>query len=100
MKLLLEIYNVSIDSADLEEAVAALAWARSIVNEFTSLQIPVPEKLKFRIEELEREVKLKRRDYLEAKRRSVMLKLETLKTRDQRAADAKAELEQIEAQLK
>ena len=100
MKLLLEIYNVSIDSADMEEAIAALASARAIVSEFTAQQIPVPDRLKFRIEEIERDVKMKRRDYLELKRRNVQMKIDSLKTRDERRDEAKAELEQIEAQLK
>lgn len=86
-------------SLNLEEGVAALAVAKIIVAEFVAQNIPVPEDINEHVASLQSEVKSQRRDYLEHALRAAQARQAALKSREERAQDATAEIARIEAQL-
>lgn len=90
---------VSMASLTLEEAVAVLATHKAIRKEFEDQRIPAPEWLGEQIVDLQREVAVKRVDYLQHQLRKARLKADSLKTRDERRADANAEIARLEKEL-
>lgn len=97
--LLLEIRKLNVDSMDVDETVAALAITRTTIAEYQAQQIPPPEWLVERQEQFTAEVKARRRDYLQAQLKAAKLRLERLKTPDQKRADTMSEIEQLQKQL-
>lgn len=99
MKLLLEIRSIDLDSTDLDEAVAALAYAKTIISEYGVQAIPAPDWLTEKVGELDREVKMKRRDLLMRRRAAALARQATYKSREEKQRDAAAEIAEIDKLL-
>lgn len=97
--LMLEIRRLNLDSMDMEDAVAALAVTKTVVAEYTVQEMPAPEWLTERLEQFTAEVKSKRRDYLSAQLKTAKIRLDRLKTPDQKRTETAAEIETLTAQL-
>lgn len=97
--LMLEIRRLNLDSVDMDDAVAALAITRTTIAEYATQDIPAPEWLVERMEQFQAEVKSRRRDYIQAQLKAAKLRLERLKTPDQKRADTTAEIEKLTKQL-
>jgi hypothetical protein len=93
--MLLEIRKLSVESIDLDEAVAALAMTKSISAEYNVQGVPAPEWLTERIGELDREVKSRKRDYLQRALKAAQARQATLKTREEKAAETQAEIDRL-----
>jgi hypothetical protein len=100
MDLLVTIRNFSVDSSDLDDAVAMLATAKVVAAEYGAQSVPAPEWLTEKIGELSGEVKSRRRDYLERALKAQKLKLDAYKTREQKREDAAVEIARLEELLK
>lgn len=97
--MLLEIRKMSIESIDLDEAVSALALLKATRAEYDAQTLPVPEWVDERLTELQAELKSRRRDYLSAALKRAKMKRDALKSRDERARDAEAEVQALEKAL-
>ena len=97
--MLIEIRSVDVDSIDLDDAVAALAVAKMITAEYTLLRVPAPAWLTEKLDELQRNVKARHRDYLERALKVAKQKRDAFKTREEKAADVNAEIAHLEAAL-
>lgn len=99
MLYLLELQKLSVASMTLDDMLAVSAECKILKTEYESHKVPVPEGLTSKIEDLAREIGLKRRDYLAMRLKSALLKREGLKTRDERVADTDREIAELERQL-
>jgi hypothetical protein len=69
------------------------------VATYTSYEVPAPSWLGDAIVTLDGEIKRRRRDMLEARRRELLANKAALKTREERRAENDAELERLNATL-
>lgn len=91
--------SFSIDRLDVDEMVALLAFGKSLRAEYESLQIEEPEFVSTQINTLKREIRAKLSDKLEAKKRELAARIDSLKTPAQKKNELEAELKRIESQL-
>lgn len=98
--MLLEIRKIDIDSIDLDEAVAALAFVKMIHAEYATLKAPPPPWLSDKLDELSRNVKQRHRDYLERALRVAKQKAEAFQTREEKLSQVTAEINSLEAALR
>ena len=98
MKLLLEIKPA--DAMADEDIVFNLAMLEVVDAKYKTLGIKMPDHLSTQLEDLGREAKSRHRDMLHRALAQAKLKVQSLKSREQRLDDAKAEIERLEAALK
>lgn len=84
--------TLQIDRIDVDEAVELVTFGREAEKTYATYLVPTPEWLKDGIAQLDGEIKRRRRDMLEMRKKEVQAKLTALKSRDERKAEAEAEL--------
>ena len=97
--LLLEIRKANIEAMDLDDAITCVAVLKLSAAEYVAQGLPAPDWLAERLDEMQREVTTRKRDWLLARLRKARIQRESLKTRDQRMADANAEIDKLEQLL-
>lgn len=96
---LIQLQNLTVDRIDMDEAVAASALSKMIVNEYKRLDIDPPDWLKTRNDELEHQVQMHLRDFILRSARQAALEVDGLKTREERRSEALRNKEKWEAKL-
>lgn len=100
MLLRSKICELNLDSIDMDEAIEALAISKVFKVEYETNQLPIPDWLAVRVEELTREVKSRHRDYLERALKNARARAEALKSREQKVTDVQSEIAELENALK
>lgn len=91
--------NFNASAASIEEMVALRAYGRLVRDEFDGLMIDVPEWLDAQLKNLARQIKAKNADRLEARRKELRARLESLKTPNEKKAELRKELAALDRQL-
>ena len=91
--------NFSADRMDLDELVALSAFGKSLRAEYEALQLEEPEFVAVQINTLKREIRSRVADKLEARKRELANRIDSLKTPKEKKAELEAELQKLEKQL-
>ena len=91
--------NFSADRMDLDELVALSAFGKSLRAEYEALQLEEPEFVGVQINTLKREIRSRVADKLEARKRELANRIDSLKTPKEKKAELEAELQKLEKQL-
>ena len=100
MSLLNTFRTFNVDSTDLDELVALSLFGRQLRTEYEALQLEEPEWVDVQLKTLRREIHARTADYLEARRREINARLESLKTPQQKKQELLKERQDIDAKLK
>jgi hypothetical protein len=98
-RMLEELRGLDVERTNLDEMVALSTFGRAMEDEYKRLTIPVPEWLEDRLSALDREIRLRRTDALQAKLKELEARKEALKTADQKRQDVDAEMAKVKAAL-
>ena|SRR5215813_9540589 len=99
MSVLDQLRNFSADRLDIDELVALAAFGRTLRSEYETHQLEEPEWLDVQLKSLRREIHTRNADKLEARRREIGARLESLKTPAQKKAELLKEKQAIDKQL-
>lgn len=91
--------NFSADRMDLDELVALSAFGKSLRAEYEALQLEEPDFVGVQINTLKREIRSRVADKLEARKRELANRIDSLKTPKEKKAELEAELQKLEKQL-
>lgn len=94
-----DLRNLDVDGMDMDDMVALAALAKAMQAEYNAAALPVPAWLTESLATLDRAIKAGRRDALEAELKRAKGRIESLKTADEKRADARALVAQLEAEL-
>jgi hypothetical protein len=92
--------NFNVDGLDIDELVALSLFGRQIRAEYESLQLEEPEWVDIQLKALRREIHTRNAQNLEARRREITLRLDSLKTPGQKKQELLREQADIEKKLK
>lgn len=84
---------------DIDEMIALATWGRAMANGYSYYELPKPKWLDESLATLDKEIRARRRELLEARLQEVRSRKETLKTREERRADLDSEEATLLAQL-
>ena len=87
------------DRMDLDELVALMAFGKSIRAEYEALQMEEPPFVDIQLKSLRREITARTADKLEARKRELTARIDSLKTQAQKKAELEKELAGLEKQL-
>lgn len=90
-----QLRNLNMDRIDMDDAVALLAFGRTVVKTYEENSLETPEWLKESIAQLEREVKARRRDNLERALKNARARRDSLKTAEEKRATLDEEIARI-----
>lgn len=91
--------NFDADRMDIHELVALAAFGKQLRAEYEAHNLEEPDWVDTQIKSLRREISARNADRLEAELKSKRLKLDNLKTPEQKRAELKREIKQLEDQL-
>jgi len=97
--MLQELKNFDANRMSIDEMVSLRAYARNLVSEYDTQMVDVPEWIENQLKALDRLIAAKNADRLEARRREIVSRLESLKTTVEKRAELKKELAQLDKQL-
>ena len=97
--MLRELKSVNTDAVDIEQAVALLAFGRTLQSEYAELEIETPEWLGNTIKSLRREITTRNADALEKKLRDLKARRESMESPEARRRKLEAEIKKTEAAL-
>ena len=84
-------------ATDVDELVAALAFGKSLRNEYEALQIEEPEYIDTTIKAIRREITARNADKIAARKRELAARIDSLKTPAQKKTELEKELAALEA---
>ena len=84
-------------ATDVDELVAALAFGKSLRNEYEALQIEEPEYIDSTIKAVRREISSRNSDKIAARKRELTARIDSLKTPAQKKSELEKELAALEA---
>lgn len=87
------------DRLQLDDLVVLSAFGRQIRAEYEALQLDEPEYVDVQLKSLRREIHARVADKLEARRKEITSRLDSLKTPQQRKAELQKELRTLDEQL-
>lgn len=85
--------------AEIDELVALAAFGRSLRAEYETHQLDEPDWVDIQLKSIRREIQTRNADRLEARKREINARLESLKTPGQRKSELLKEKAEIEKQL-
>lgn len=88
--------NFNINAIEIDEAIAMLAFAKTIRAEYDNLQVDVPIWLDERVREIKHEIRARHQDIIDKRLREVNAKLDSLKTPEEKRTDLRAEKDRLE----
>src|SRR6266404_8082925 len=91
--------NFNVDGLDIDELVTLSLFGRQIRAEYESLQIEEPEWVDVQIKALRREIHTRNAQNLEARKREIALRLDSLKTPGQKKSELLREQAEINKKL-
>lgn len=94
-----QLKNFVADRLDLDELVALAAFGRHVRTEFEANNLDEPEWLDLQLKSLRREIHTRNADKLEARRKEINARIDSLKTPSERKQSLLKERQQIEKQL-
>jgi hypothetical protein len=94
-----QLRNFQADRMDLDELVALAAFGRQLRAEYEAHQLDEPDWVDIQIKSLRREIHSRNADRLEARRKEIGARLESLKTPTEKKAALTKELRELEKQL-
>ena len=97
--MLQSLKRLNVDTVDMEEALSLRAFAKSLVSEYESALIPVPEWLADAVRRLNAEIANRRRDVLELRLKEIKREQSGLMTAAEKREKLAAEQTALEAQL-
>ena len=87
------------DRMDIDELVALMAFGKSLRAEYEALQMEEPAFVDLQLKSLRREITSRFADKLEARKRELASRIDSLKTPAQKKSELEKELANVEAQL-
>jgi len=97
--MLANFKNFSADRMSLDELVALAAYGRQLREEYDQHQLEEPDFVDSQLKSLRREIHARNADRLEARRKEITSRLESLKTPTQRKSELLKERAEIDKQL-
>jgi len=97
--LLNEFRNFDANRMDINQLISLAAFGRALRDEYEHNQIEEPDWLDIQLKTLRREIRTRNADKLEARRRDITTRLESLKTPGQKKAELLKEKAQLDKQL-
>jgi hypothetical protein len=88
-----------VKEADLDEAVALLAFGKTVKATYQEHEMDTPDWLVESLDALEKEIKSRRRDYIEKEIKTSQARLEALKSADEKRADLRDKIDRLQKQL-
>jgi hypothetical protein len=92
--------NFNVDGLDIDELVALSVFGRALRAEYETLQLEEPEWVDVQLKALRREIHTRNAQNLEARRREITLRLDSLKTPGQKKQELLKEAADIDKKLK
>lgn len=84
---------------DLDEMIALATYGRAVANGYSYYEVPKPKWLDDSLQQLDAQIRSRRREILEARLQEVRTRKEALKSREEKRADLDAEEAALAAQL-
>lgn len=97
--MLEKLKTLNLDRMDLDEAVALVTIGRATEAGYAHYSVSAPQWLTDALGSLDGEIKRRRRDMLEARRKEIQANLTQLKTREEKKDELAAELKKLDAAL-
>jgi hypothetical protein len=97
--MLEQLKRVNVDGADIDEMVALIAFADSMIGVYRAKMVDVPEWLEAKRTGLDRELTIRHEAELERKLKLLDADIEGMATREERLSAKKAERERLMAAL-
>lgn len=97
--MLKELQSFSTDRLSVDELVALASFGRTLRDEYEKHQLDEPEWLDVQLKTLRREIHTRNAEKLEARRREINARLESLKTPAQKKTELLKEKQEIDKQL-
>ena len=94
-----ELRNLYLDRHEMDRLIALSAFGRSLLTEYAAHEMEPPGWLEENLEALSLEIGRRRKDELRRQLKESRLRMEGLKTVDEKRADLAARIERLEAQL-
>lgn len=101
-KLIQDLRNIAsagVDRCDMDDLVCLYSAGTAYASTYAGFQLEQPDWLKASLDALAKDIKSRRRDYLEAQLAQAKARKETLKTAEQKRADTDAEIERLSKAL-
>lgn len=98
--MLHEFQSFKKEGLDMSQLVALSAFGRSLRAEYESFQIEEPEWLGVQLNTLRREVHSRNADSIEARRREIRSRLDSLKTPAEKREELQKELAELDEKVK
>lgn len=90
-----KLRTLNVDRIDIDDAIELVTYARHAEQTYSGYQVPTPEWLKDAMVALDNEIRSRRRDMLEARKRELFTRLGALKTREEKKEELSAELAKV-----
>ena len=84
---------------DLDEMIALATYGRAVANGYSYYEVPKPKWLDDSLQQLDAQIRSRRREILEARLQEVRTRKEAPKSREEKRADLDAEEAALAAQL-
>lgn len=97
--MLHEFQNFNKERLDIHQLVALAAFGRSLRAEYETQQIDEPAWLDVQIKSLRHEIRSRSLDQLEARRKEIQIRLDSLKTPAEKKAELLKEKAKLDKQL-
>jgi hypothetical protein len=91
--------SFSADRMDIDELVALMAFGKSLRAEYDALQMEEPAFVDLQLKSLRREITARTADKLEARKRELTARIDSLKTPAQKKQELEKELATLDKQL-
>jgi hypothetical protein len=91
--------NFDHNRASIDEMVSLRAFARGLVTEYIEQDVELPEWIEAQSKSLDRQILAKNHDRLEARRKELLARKDSLKTTVERKAEINAELAKLNKKL-
>lgn len=91
--------NFTADRMDIDELVALYAFGKALRAEYDALQVEEPSFVDAQLKSLRREITSRTADKLEARKRELAARIDSLKTPAQKKTELEKELAALEKQL-
>jgi DNA repair ATPase RecN len=97
--MLNQFKNFVSDRLDIDELIELTAFGKMLRAEYEAHQLEEPEFVDSQLKALKREIFARNADRLEARKREIRSRLDSLKTPTQRKSELEKELREIDKQL-
>ena len=97
--MLTDLKNFDANRASIDEMVSLRAECRTVVTEYEVQNVATPDWVEPALTNLDRQIKAKNAERLEARKREVTLRLDNLKTPNEKKIELRKELAQLNKEL-